>query len=261
MSIPQVVILTIFTLLITSYIHSIFRPHLRKIPGPFIARVTSLYRFQITRKGHLPKCILALHERYGQVVRIGPNHVSVSDPDILNTAYKSAKYLKSPFYDTFNFPYGGKLISTLFSTRDPARHKLLHSSVAARFSPNNIGSFKPLISGCIDEFASAVGTSGGQPIDLIQWLAFWVFDVSGAITLGKPWGFIREKRDVDGILEGMGMDSRYATYVGQVPTFHPWILLIPGAMSLARFLRIPQPTGKLLAVSSRPKYMLKSCEF
>jgi hypothetical protein len=140
------------------------------------------------------------------------------------------------------------------------RHKLLHASVAARFSPNNIRTFEPLIEGCIDDFARVMRTSAGQPIDIIPWLAFWVFDVSGALTLGKPWGFIQGVKDVDGILQGMVMDGRYATYVGQIPEMHPWILLIPGVMRLAGLLGIPSPTGKLLGVCLHKIHFVELCK-
>lgn len=71
---------------------------LNRIPGPFLASVTDLWRaFQAW--GRRPELVqIELHERYGSVVRIGPRAVSISDPNAVAMVYGlNAGYTKSDF--------------------------------------------------------------------------------------------------------------------------------------------------------------------
>ena len=60
---------------------------LRAIPGPFLAKFTDIWRLCIVwgRQPHLR--LIELHERYGDLVRLGPTCVSVSMPDIVPILY------------------------------------------------------------------------------------------------------------------------------------------------------------------------------
>ncbi|EGU72830.1 hypothetical protein FOXB_16662 [Fusarium oxysporum f. sp. conglutinans Fo5176] len=55
-----------------------FHP-LRRIPGPFLAKVTSLYFVPSTFKNDRVYRLRALHNKHGPAVRVGPNEVSLSD--------------------------------------------------------------------------------------------------------------------------------------------------------------------------------------
>ena len=85
---PLLVILCF--LLVWQYGQKYFRKGLRSIPGPFWARLTSLYRVSIVFKGKAVENYQNLHEKYGPVVRTGPNHVSISDPEVLPLVYSRA---------------------------------------------------------------------------------------------------------------------------------------------------------------------------
>lgn len=60
---------------------------LRHIPGPFPACITDFQRvyWVKTKRAHL--ILQDYHEKYGEVVRIGPNLVSVSNPEVLPSIY------------------------------------------------------------------------------------------------------------------------------------------------------------------------------
>lgn len=71
------------------------RPGLRSIPGPFIARFSCLYRPWKVSKGDAPDFYQRLHEKYGPIVRTGPNTVDISDPKALSIIYGIiSKFLK-----------------------------------------------------------------------------------------------------------------------------------------------------------------------
>lgn len=57
------------------------------IPGPYIACFTDLWRAYAQNFSVFADTLLELHERYGPLVRIGPNTVSVGDPAAIAIIY------------------------------------------------------------------------------------------------------------------------------------------------------------------------------
>jgi hypothetical protein len=53
-----------------------FHP-LAKFPGPFLARLSRLHQLAINSKGLDHLHYIDLHARYGDIVRTGPNHLSI----------------------------------------------------------------------------------------------------------------------------------------------------------------------------------------
>lgn len=90
----------LLALLVLSRIRTVFRKGLRSLPGPFLARFSGIYRLSLVYDGHAPERYRELHEKYGPIVRTGPNHVSVSDTAMIPTIYgigsKFLKVLQSP---------------------------------------------------------------------------------------------------------------------------------------------------------------------
>lgn len=80
-------IAVIFVLTVLDCVRVALRPGLRRLPGPFLARFTRLYRLSLVWSGDAPKKYEALHKAMGPIVRTGPNHVSISDPAMIATIY------------------------------------------------------------------------------------------------------------------------------------------------------------------------------
>jgi hypothetical protein len=64
-----------------------YRHDLSSLPGPKWARFTSFYRVYRLWSGEAPAVYLELHEKYGPIVRTGPNIVSIADPLAIPTIY------------------------------------------------------------------------------------------------------------------------------------------------------------------------------
>lgn len=54
------------------------------IPGPFYACVSDLWRGYAQKSPNFSRRLHKLHQNHGQVVRIGPNVVSISEPELLH---------------------------------------------------------------------------------------------------------------------------------------------------------------------------------
>lgn len=60
---------------------------LSHIPGPFLARLTNIPRFLWVWSNNAHNVHIALHRKYGPVVRFGPNMVSVASPHEIGQIY------------------------------------------------------------------------------------------------------------------------------------------------------------------------------
>lgn len=58
-----------------------------RIPGPFPAQFTNLWLMYQCRHGRRYLAVDEAHKKYGKVVRIQPNHVSIADPDAIPVIY------------------------------------------------------------------------------------------------------------------------------------------------------------------------------
>ena len=68
-------------------LNNYFNRGLQKVPGPFLAKFTDLWRLLDVHKGSHHWKIIELHRKYGKIVRLGPNYVSVADPRAIQDIY------------------------------------------------------------------------------------------------------------------------------------------------------------------------------
>ena len=64
-----------------------YQPCVRDIPGPFLASFTDLWRTLKVHGGRFELSNQALHAKYGDLVRVGPNCISVGDPREIRQIY------------------------------------------------------------------------------------------------------------------------------------------------------------------------------
>jgi hypothetical protein len=60
---------------------------LKDVPGPFWASITNLQRVWWVHTGRAHLYHQAVHAKYGEIVRIGPHMVSISNPKAIPTVY------------------------------------------------------------------------------------------------------------------------------------------------------------------------------
>jgi hypothetical protein len=78
-----------------------FHPY-KNIPGPFWASISTFWYFNSMHRGIAQNLQYPIHEKYGTVVRLAPNLVSISDPTAIETIYSSKRgFQKSEWYHSF----------------------------------------------------------------------------------------------------------------------------------------------------------------
>ena len=69
---------------------------IRNIPGPFAAKFSSLWLLLQARRGRRYQGVDDAHKKYGKLVRIQPNHVSIADTSAIPIVYGHGNgFLKS----------------------------------------------------------------------------------------------------------------------------------------------------------------------
>ncbi|RDW66665.1 cytochrome P450-10 [Coleophoma crateriformis] len=167
-------------------IYNVFLHPLHKYPGPKSFAATSLPWAITTAKGQWAYCIRSLHDRYGHVVRTGPNELVYCDAasmkDILTRRppmTKSAAYYNVP-------PLGTHSILTVKVEADHARYRRV---LAHAFSEKALREQEPLIQKYIDLFIARLHqcAADGTPQDLVAWFNYVSFDIIGDLTLGQSF--------------------------------------------------------------------------
>ncbi|CAI7666743.1 unnamed protein product [Penicillium bialowiezense] len=191
------------------------------VPGPFLASVSNIPRLLWARSGTAHNTHIHLHEKYGSLVRLGPNSVSVGDPREISKMYGiRSSFGKSDYYKVLQPMSKGKIIQGLFNTQDDQLHRSMKKPIAGIYSMSNLVSFEPYVDSTISFFLGRLEEAkekGNGKIDLGTWLQWFAFDVMGEITFSKRLGFLDEAKDVDGIMGSIWKMFQYSCWVGQMP--------------------------------------------
>lgn len=194
---------------------------LSHVPGPLLASFTNFVRLRwvLTRKAQYIH--IDLHKRYGPLVRIGPNTVSVGDAAEIQQIYGlTGSYVKSGFYPALQPHARGAAMPGLFNTQDENLHRVLKKPIASIYSMSNLVSFEPYVDTTMSVFFKELDTrfaETGEVCDLGVWLQRFAFDVIGEITFSRRLGFLEGAQDVDGIMQSIWHHFEKAAPVGQVP--------------------------------------------
>lgn len=91
---PYSIPAAIFLFYVIPYFTS--NPSIRDIPGPLAARFTNLWLLLQARRGRRYQSVDDAHKKYGKLVRIQPNHVSIADASAIPIVYGHGNgFLKS----------------------------------------------------------------------------------------------------------------------------------------------------------------------
>ncbi|KAL9055496.1 MAG: hypothetical protein Q9162_003493 [Coniocarpon cinnabarinum] len=220
------------------------RSALRGIPGPLLARFSNWWLLFQSRRVKRYQAVDALHKKYGPLVRIQPDHVSVADDTAINTIYGHGNgFLKAEFYDAF---VGLANIRGLFNTRDRAQHTRKRKLVSHVFSPKSVHQFEPYIAQNVSVFlqqwdriaASAQGAFADM--DALHWFNYLAFDVIGDLAFGAPFGMLEKGADIAEIraapdqkptfapaVEVLNRRGEVSAAIGCMPWLRPWAGYLP----------------------------------
>ncbi|KAM5343361.1 hypothetical protein ACJ41O_011898 [Fusarium nematophilum] len=182
----------LLSLVITHLVANYLKGGLWRVPGPCLRRISSFPRILSVYNNKSHDEDIRLHRKYGKIVRLAPNLLSIADPAEINQIYGiGTNFYKSRFYNLSTAYDEEGLVPDTFVLTDKA----------------------------------------GEPIEMSGVLKDYAMDAVFAVTFGRDFNYI-EKGDVlnmYGILETV---ADYMAIFGQIPWIHQFLLGQPFVASL-----------------------------
>ncbi|KAG4435700.1 hypothetical protein IFR05_008812 [Cadophora sp. M221] len=239
-----------------------------RIPGPLLAAYSDWWRLWLVWRGRPEVAHIKLHEKYGPVVRLGPNMVSYSDPDAVKVIYAlNAGYVKSGFYPVQQtITKEGNFLQGMFNTVDEKYHAKLRRSVANSYALSTLVQFEPLVDSTTTAFLEqlrkryADKPAGEGVCDFAAWLQYYAFDVIGELTYSKRLGFVDRATDVDNIISSAESTLKYFAVIGQMPLMDKFFMKNPVRLWLSRIGVINASSPVVTFAQKRMKSRLSGAE-
>ncbi|KAJ6172200.1 hypothetical protein N7470_001267 [Penicillium chermesinum] len=169
------------------------------VPGPFLAKFSNLWVAFGARRGKKFEIVDKAHRKYGNVVRIGYNHVSIADERGLNVVYGHGNgFLKDHYYEAFVAKTPG-----MFNVRDRAEHTRKRKIIAHAFSPRSVAEFEPHMTANLGRWvkqldliaAKAPPAEKYSKFNAMPWFSYLAFDIIGDLAFGSPFGMVNKGKD------------------------------------------------------------------
>ncbi|KAL4799279.1 benzoate 4-monooxygenase cytochrome P450 [Aspergillus venezuelensis] len=191
------VVLTLSLIIIVHALYKHITHPLHHFPGPRSAAWSNLFYSRMFLKGRQPYDILALHEKYGPVVRVAPNELSLSSApswqDIYGFRQGHRPFIKSRFYDGGSF---ADRAHSIVSERDPVAHGLMRKDLSHAFSDVSLKKQEPLIAASVDVLIRQLGVHGSdqEGLNIVKWFNLTTFDIIGDLAFGETFGGLESQK-------------------------------------------------------------------
>ncbi|KAK1829935.1 isotrichodermin C-15 hydroxylase [Podospora conica] len=201
-------------------IYNLFFHPLRNIPGPLLHRATIIpWSIQILR-GTQMFATQKMHDRYGPVVRLSPNHVAFTDARAWKGIYGSLVGHQSGMTELPKSRFFVKALDdtvTQIINADPTEHTLTRRALASGFSATSLRQQEHILVRYTDHLMSLLHSmcdDGLTPINAERWYNYLSFDITGDLIFGESFG----------CLDGSA--------------YRPWIALLVEAMKFSTSMTV-----------------------
>lgn len=230
-------------------IYNIYFHPLRHFPGPLLSRASAVPWALRQFLGQQAFETHKFHEKYGSVVRIGPNHLTFTDPQAWKDIYSYRVAGNNSAPEMPKAP----AVSNIFdldvrsiTNADWEEHQRLRRGLSHGFSDSALRQQEPVIAGYVDLLMQQLHKScenGKKALNMEAWYNWTTFDIVGDLVFGSAFG----------CLENMD--------------YHPWIKLILDGVKYASapiglaylgfrpFLKRIYLSGALAPITTMEKYV------
>lgn len=171
---------------------------LAKYPGPLSWRASRLANLRAAWSGRYPYIVQQLHQEYGDIVRVGPNELSVASPSAWDDIYSNRgenHQLAYPKSEVWHGDMGPKgTASSIFTTLDFKEHSGMRRYLEPAFTERAALQQEPILQQyadlCVERIKERIASAPskrGLDVDIVQWLNFYFFDVIGDLAFGESF--------------------------------------------------------------------------
>ncbi|KAI2627187.1 cytochrome P450 [Xylaria nigripes] len=186
---------------------------LRHIPGPIFASVSYLWGYFAVTGGFMHHRLLEVQEKYGRLIRIGPNELLVGDAQsIWKMNSVRGAYGRGAWYNSMKIdPYGHHVLSE----RDTAKHDKRRAKLAAGYSGKGVVDLEGIVDSQINVLVDLLKSrylaeDGPKIVDFSRFVLYFQVDVVSRAAFGESWGNLPNLTD-------------HYDFISTTETFIPWI--------------------------------------
>ncbi|KAL0954501.1 hypothetical protein HGRIS_003468 [Hohenbuehelia grisea] len=216
---------------ISTYRLSPFHP-LAQYPGPVICKLTKLWPAYISWTGKQHLYYDSLHRTYGDVVRIGPNELSIRKSSAISPLLGQNELPKGPMWDG-RLAEGG-IIRSMIGVRDVSEHSRRRRPWSRAFSISALKHYEAMIVRRAYQLKSRLEEQKGT-IDLSAWMGYFAYDFMSDMAFGGGSEMMRDG-DEGGFWHLLDDVVPFLTVLGHLPWLTKMVTYVPvGAAGRQRF--------------------------
>jgi hypothetical protein len=193
---------------------------LRHIPGPSLASVSSLWIVRYLLRGGIASGLQGL-QKYGRLVRVGPNYLLTDDPDILRQISSArSEYNRDTWWESLNMTTGHSNLATILEI---GPHDKTKAKMAAAYSGRDNMDMEKRVESKIlhlkDVIRQRYLSEGEQvnTVDLSRLTYYFTLDVITDLAYGEEFGFLNAEGDLYNYTQSLDKLLRITGLVSEIP--------------------------------------------
>ncbi|KAJ5670587.1 cytochrome P450 [Penicillium maclennaniae] len=214
-------VLSVCILVISRFLWNYLRSPLRSFPGPLPTSFTNIWRLQDVFKGRCDITQNELHRKYGPAVRMGPNLLSLSDPNLIGQVYNTKNpWLKSDMYNVNDVIVSGTRYKNLFSNQDEKWHSTFIRPIKNLYSMSKVQDVEHNVDITIQLFLEKLRerfVRPGKTCEVSEYINFFAWDAMSQVTFSKDLGILEAGCDYKGFLGRSTKTLDYFASICQIP--------------------------------------------
>ncbi|KOS17813.1 Isotrichodermin C-15 hydroxylase [Escovopsis weberi] len=180
-------------------VYRVFFHPLAKYPGPFLAKITDAYQLYHAWKGDRHLEFWRMHQKYGKIVRFGPNSLCFNSNTSLKEIYGfRSNVRKAEFYDAFAHP-----VANTHNTRDKDVHARKRRVLSHAFAEGAMREMQRYILHNVRTFCEQIGLPDGgseskgwtKPRNMADWCNYLAMDILGDLSYGKAFHMLESEEN------------------------------------------------------------------
>ncbi|RAK82511.1 cytochrome P450 [Aspergillus fijiensis CBS 313.89] len=214
-------------------IYRAFFHRLRRFPGPVALKLSKL----VAAYGNIGKerdfeRIWDLHKQYGDIVRTGPQELSVLSADAIEVIYgASSRCTRAIWYDRLKAAGDFSEDFAVFHMRDPVAHTQRRKALWDKaFNIRALKSYQPVVVKTTDRFLDALRQRAGQVVSGPDTMQLLSYDLMGLIGWGYSFENI-ENWKLNPALHFVRQVTAGQRIISQAPWLMSLLVNLPGADS------------------------------
>ncbi|KAJ6468280.1 cytochrome P450 [Mycena sanguinolenta] len=194
------------------------------VPGPAIWRITKVTGMWMSWTGHQHLYIKRAHDKYGPVIRTGPNEVSVVDLDAVVAVLGSGGLPKGQYYQARKDPKAPSNLIVLQGEAHANRRRLWNRGM----STESLKDYEAIIAKRATQLLDCLADAPDPNIlDLSAWISYFSFDFMGDMAFGGGFELLRNEAERSNISPLLDKFAVMASLYSHVPWAAASLSLIP----------------------------------